>query len=93
MRTAVAVLIYVCVACAPTGMLVTLISVLYGRHVGRPPSTFVDDMRTNDIVCLVGMLIAVIGIAVGFVGMVLALVFVTPTLRELLQFIAGLFGS
>jgi len=89
----VAVLIYICVVCAPTGMLIAFISILYGRHVGRPPSTFVDDMRINDIVCLVGMLIAVIGIAAGFVGMVLALVFVTPTLRELLQFIAGLFGS
>jgi hypothetical protein len=74
-------------------MLVAFISILYGRHVGRPPSTFVDDTRVNDIVCLVGMLIAVIGIAMGFVGFVLALVFVAPTLRELIQFISGLFGS
>jgi hypothetical protein len=74
-------------------MLVAFISVLYGRYVGRPPSTFVDDSRPNDLVFLIGMLIAVIGIAMGFVGLVSGLVFVAPNLGELLQFIASLFRS
>ena len=93
MRTLIAVLIYGCVACAPIGMLVAFISILYGRLTGRLPSTFVDDVRINDIVCLIGMLLTVIGVALGFVGLVLAFVFVTPTLSQLLKFIASLFRS
>lgn len=59
---------------------------------GRPPSTFVDDTRANGIVCLIGTLIAVIGIALGFVGSVLVLIFVAPTLSEFVQFVASSFS-
>lgn len=90
MKTFVSILLYGCFVSAPTGMLVILISFLYGKLTGRPPSSFVDDVQPIDIVFLLGMLIAVIGVALGFFGLVLALVFVAPTLSELIKFISGL---
>jgi len=72
-------------------MLVVLISMLYGKLTHRPPSSFIDDERPIDIVFHVGLLIGFIGVALGFFGLVLALVFVAPSLREYIQFISGLF--
>ena len=92
MRTVASILIYICVVSAPIGVLVAFATILYGKFTGRPPSTLVDDTRTNDVIHLVGMLITVFGIALGFVGSVLALIFVTPTLSEYAQFVASLFS-
>lgn len=92
MRTLVSIMIYISVATAPVGILVAFVSLLYGKFTGRPPTAMVDDTRANDLVFLIGMLLAVIGIALGFVGSTLALVFVTPTLSGLIKFAGSLFG-
>jgi hypothetical protein len=91
-RAIVSILIYLCVVSAPVGLLMALITTIYGKFTGRPPSTFVDDIRTNDVIHLVGMLVPVIGIALGFVGSILALIFITPTLSEYIHFVASLFS-
>ena len=92
MKTLISIMIYISVATAPAGILVAFVSLLYGKFTGRPPTAMVDDTRANDLVFLIGMLLAVIGIALGFVGSTLALVFVTPTLSGLIKFIGSLFG-
>ena len=54
------------------GLLVVIISAVYGKLTGHPPSTFVDDTRPLDLVWLIGMLVTVIGAALGLVGLALA---------------------
>ncbi len=92
MKTLVSIMIYISVATGPVGILVAFVSVIYGKFTGRPPAAMVDDTRANDLVFLMGMLLAVIGIALGFVGSTLAIVFVTPKLSGLVRFIGSLFG-
>jgi len=91
-RTLVSILIYICIVSAPVGVLMVFITILYGKFTRRPPSTIKDDKNTNDVIHLVGMLVTVFGIALGFVGSVLALIFVTPTLSEYIQFVADMFS-
>lgn len=91
MKTLVCIMIYGCIVSAPAGGLLVLISILYGKLTGRPLPPCIDDERPIDIAFHVGLLIMAIGAALGFFGLVMALVFVAPTLSEYIQFISSLF--
>jgi len=91
-RTLVSILIYICVVSAPVGVLIVFATILYGKFTRRPPSTLKDGRNSNDVIHLIGMLLTVFGIALGFLGSVLAFIFVTPSLSEYIQFVTDMFS-
>jgi hypothetical protein len=92
LRTLVSILIYAGTFGVPLGTLLVLAAVIWGKITGRPPAGLLADMRPHDLICIVGMGIAMITMLLWLIGIGLAIMFVTPTLKGLVLFIGSLFG-
>lgn len=87
MRSLVIILIYAGIIGVPLGMLLALATVIHGKITGRPPAGLLEDTRLPDLIFVIGAGIALITFLLWLIGIGLALMFVAPTLRELILLI------
>lgn len=87
MRTFVLVLIYGGFGSLILGTLALIVAVIHGKITGRPPAGLIGDERPMDLVVIIGGGLGLIGFMLGLIGIGLALMFVVPNLRELVQLV------